>query len=388
MEVGVSAVEQVIVVGGGIGGLAAAVALRQAGIPATVYERMSAVREVGAAVALWPNGVKALGALGLRDALARISLPEERGRIYSWRGRLLSETHMRDVERRFGAPVLVVHRADLQAMLLAAFDPSRVVLDAACTGFRQTANGVTALFADGRTAEGDLLIGADGIHSAVRAQMFGHQRPRYSGYTAWRGIATTETPLGEPGTGFETWGAGARFGAAHITPRRIYWYGTMNAPEGGTDAPEGRKQEILTLFRNWHAPIPEIVAATPEAAILRNDIYDRPPLDRWSLGRVTLLGDAAHATTPNLAQGACQAIEDGVVLARCLRAHPTVAAALAEYEARRLRRANLVITTSWRLGQAGQWASPLLCRLRDAAMRAIPQAAQMRQFAAVIGDEF
>ena len=381
------AVERVVVIGGGIGGLAAAVALRQAGIAATVYERMSAIREVGAAVALWPNGVKALGALGLRDALDRIGLPEERGRIYSWRGALLSETLMPDVERRFGTPVLVVHRADLQAMLLAAFD-GPVVLDAACTGFRQTARGVTALFADGRTAEGDLLIGADGIHSAVRAQLFGHQRPRYSGYTAWRGIAVTEGPLGEPGTGFETWGMGARFGASHITPRRIYWYGTMNAPEGGTDAPGGRKQEVQALFHDWHAPIPAIIAATPEAAILRNDIYDRPPLDHWSLGRVTLLGDAAHATTPNLAQGACQALEDGVVLARCLRDHSTVADALAEYEARRLRRANLVITTSWRLGQAGQWANPLLCRLRDAAMRAIPQEAQMRQLAAVIGDEF
>ena len=382
------AVERVIVVGGGIGGLAAAVALQQAGIAATVYERMSAIREVGAALALWPNGVKALAALGLREALAPISLPEERGRIYSWRGALLSETLMRDVERRFGAPVVVVHRADLQAMLLAAFDRGRVVLDAACTGFRQTGGMVTALFADGRTAEGDLLIGADGIYSSVRAQMFGHQRPRYSGYTAWRGIATTATPLGEPGTGFETWGVGARFGAAHITPQRIYWYGTMNAAEGGTDAPGGRKQEVTDLFRNWHAPIPEIIAATPEAAILRNDIHDRPPLDRWSRGRVTLLGDAAHATTPNLAQGACQAIEDGVVLARCLRNRPEVTDALAEYESRRLRRANLVITTSWRLGQAGQWENPLLCRLRDAVMRALPQSAQMRQIAAVIGDEF
>jgi 2-polyprenyl-6-methoxyphenol hydroxylase-like FAD-dependent oxidoreductase len=382
------AVERVIIIGGGIGGLAAGVALRQAGIVATVYERMSAIREVGAAVALWPNGVKALGALGLRDALDAISLPEARGQICSWRGRVLSETLMRDVERRFGAPVLVVHRADLQAMLLAAFDSTQVVLDATCTGFRQTANGVSVLFADGRSAQGDLLIGADGIHSAVRAQMFGHQRPRYSGYTAWRGIATTDTPLGEPGLAFETWGLGRRFGAAHITPQRIYWYATQNAPEGAGDAPGGRKQEVLDGFRDWHAPIPAIVAATPAAAILRNDIYDRPPLDHWSLGRVTLLGDAAHATTPNLAQGACQAIEDAVVLARCLQSRPTVAAALAEYEARRLRRANLVITTSWRLGQAGQWANPLLCRVRDAAMRAIPQSAQMRQLAAVIGDEF
>lgn len=382
------AVERVIVVGGGIGGLAAAVALQQVGIAATVYERMSAIREVGAALALWPNGVKALAALGLREALDRIGMPEERGRIYSWRGALLSETLMRDVERRFGAPVMVVHRADLQAMLLAAFDMGRVVLDAACTGFRQTAHGVTALFAGGYTAAGDLLIGADGIHSAVRAQMFGHQRPRYSGYTAWRGIAGTDTPLGEPGLGFETWGVGVRFGAAHITPQRVYWYGTRNAPEGETDAPEGRKQEVTTLFRGWHAPIPQIIAATPAAAILRNDIHDRPPLDHWSRGRVTLLGDAAHATTPNLAQGACQAIEDGVVLARCLRDSPDVATALAAYEARRRRRANLVITTSWRLGQAGQWEHPLLCRLRDALIRATPQSTQLRQLAAVIGDEF
>ncbi len=378
-----AAIRRAVVIGGGIGGLAVGVALRRIGVEVAVYERTPTIREVGAGIALWPNALNALYRLDLIDAIRAICLPERRGRITTWRGEILSETSMREVQRRFGAPVVVAHRADVQTVLLHALGPERVHLGASCTGFRQDGGGVTARFADGREVQADLLIGADGLHSVVRAQLFGDQPPRYAGYTAWRGIASG-AGLGDPGTGFETWGCGARFGLAHVDRTRVYWYGTINAPEGGTDAPRGRKQEVLSHFHDWHTPIPAVIAATPEAAILRNDIYDRPPLRTWSRGRVTLLGDAAHPTTPNLAQGACQALEDSVVLAQALRVSPDVGAALRRYEARRVKRANGITLASRRIGEVGQWANPVACRVRDAVMKRLPQAAQMQQLEATL----
>lgn len=378
-----TAIRRAIVIGGGIGGLALAVALRRIGIEVAVYERTPTIREVGAGIALWPNALKALSRLDMLDPIRAICLPEQRGRIYSWRGDILQETSMTEIRRRFGAPVVVAHRSDVQLALLHALDPASVHLNAACTGFSQDATGVTAHFADGREARADLLIGADGLHSAVRAQLVGPQPPRYAGYTAWRGIATGEG-LGDPGTGFETWGCGARFGLAHVDRRRVYWYATINAPEGGTDAPEGRKAEVLRRFRDGHTPIRAVIEATEEAAILRNDIYDRDPLRTWSRGRVTLLGDAAHPLTPNLAQGACQALEDAVVLAQELEAAPDVGAALHRYEARRVARTSRITLLSRRLGDIGQWENPLACWVRDAAMKRLPAAAQMRQLESVV----
>jgi 2-polyprenyl-6-methoxyphenol hydroxylase-like FAD-dependent oxidoreductase len=360
-----------------------AVALRQIGVEVAVYERTTTIREVGAGIALWPNALKALYRLGMLDAIRAICLAEQRGRIVTWRGDILQETPMTEIRRRFGAPVVVAHRADVQTALLQALDPATVHLNAACTGFSQDATGVTAHFADGREVRADLLVGADGLHSAVRAQLLGPQRPRYAGYTAWRGIATGEG-LGDPGTGFETWGCGARFGLAHVDRTRVYWYGTINAPEGGTDAPEGRKAEVLRLFGTWHAPIRALIEATPESAILRNDIYDREPIRTWSRGRVTLLGDAAHPTTPNLAQGACQALEDAVVLAQAVQNAPDVAAALRQYEARRVARTRMITLLSRRLGDIGQWSNPTACRVRDAVMKRIPLAAQLRQLELVV----
>lgn len=382
-----TAIRRAVIIGGGIGGLAAAVALRRIGVEVAVYERTATIREVGAGIALWPNALKALYRLGMIDAIRAVCLPEQRGRIYSWRGDILQETPMTEIRRRFGAPVVVAHRADVQIALLHALDPASVHLHAACTGFSQDASGVTAHFDDGREARADLLIGADGLHSVVRAQLFGEQPPRYAGYTAWRGIAVGEG-LGDPGTGFETWGCGARFGLAHVDRRRVYWYGTINAPEGGSDAPPGRKQEVLDLFGDWHAPIRAVIEATPEAAILRNDIYDRPPLRTWSRGRATLLGDAAHPTTPNLAQGACQALEDAVVLAQAVQTAPEAGPALRLYEARRVRRSSMITLLSRRLGEVGQWSNPVACRLRDATMKRIPLAAQLRQFDLVVRARF
>src|SRR5712691_9838434 len=377
--------KKVLIIGGGIGGLSAAIALRRAGIEAAVFESGNELREIGAGLTLWANAVRALHKLGLADELEAIGMPIAHGGVRSWRGDVLSETLV-EQPKRFGTGATVVHRAELLAVLSTALGERAVQLNARCVGFKQDDTGVWAQFADGQEAYGDILIGADGIHSVIRAQLFGKMQPRYSGYTGWRGIAKFEHELFPSGT-TELWGGGRRFGLAPIPQRRVFWYATLNVPEGTPDKAIGRKQRLLELFRGWHEPIEAVLEATEESAILHNDIYDREPLRHWSKGRVTLLGDAAHPMTPNLGQGACQAIEDAVVLAKCLQENSNVVSAAQLYEKRRIKRANRVVQQSWRIGQIGQLEHPLARWVRDAMMKSAPSRLQLRQFEWVVGYE-
>jgi 2-polyprenyl-6-methoxyphenol hydroxylase-like FAD-dependent oxidoreductase len=299
---------------------------------------------------------------------------------------------MDDLVRRAGFSSAAVHRADLQALLLGELGNGCLRLGVEVTGFEQDRGGVTVFTNDGGEERADILIGADGLYSRIRGEFFGPAKPRYAGYTAWRGVVR---PDGEPlpwGTGFESWGRGARFGCAHIGAGRVYWFVTRNVPEGGRDVTNGASgtlsTSLLGIVGGWHQPIGELIEATHEDAILRTDIYDREPLgEHWGEGRVTLLGDAAHPMTPNLGQGACQAIEDAVVLARCLHEGGASADALRRYERLRSDRVAMVVRRSRRVGAVGQLENPLLCRLRDRALAMIPPRAHLRQLEAVAGYE-
>lgn len=377
-----------IIIGGGIGGLAAAIALGQRGIQFHIYERAAELGEVGAGLSLWANAIKAMAKLGLGDELKALSVPQISGGIRSWRGELISAAPPRDIERRLGTSlVIVVHRAELHAAMSDKAGRDSITLGAQCVGFEQNEEGVRARFADGSEARGDFLIGADGINSAIRAQMFGKSKPRYSGYTAWRAVVRFRHNRLPYKDASETWGRGARFGMIPMSEDRIYWFATKNAPEGEKDAPSGRKHELLYLFRDWHEPVEAMIEATDDDAILRNDIYDREPLARWSEGRVTLLGDAAHPMTPNLGQGACQAIEDAVALGQCFGDGGDVESALGAYEKRRLERTTEIVKQSWRIGRIAQWQNPFACALRNSALKMIPGSTQMKQLEWIIGYE-
>jgi 2-polyprenyl-6-methoxyphenol hydroxylase-like FAD-dependent oxidoreductase len=346
------------------------------------------MNEVGAGLSLWANAIKALAKLGFTEELNRLSVPQISGGIRSSRGDVISAPSPPDLDRRLGAAlVVVVHRAQLQEALSAALGSEFIHLGAQCVGFEQDGEGVTARFADGREARGDILVGADGIHSSVRAQMFGRSKPRYSGYTAWRAVVRFDHHrlFGEAAS--ETWGRGARFGLVPMSEGRVYWFATRNAPEGERDAADGRKQELMYLFRGWHDPIEAIIEATDESAILRNDIYDREPIPRWGEGRVTLLGDAAHPMTPNLGQGACQAIEDAVAIAQCIEDSLDVESALEAYQKRRVERTTAIVRQSWRIGRVAQWENQLACALRNNIFRLMPGSTQMKQLEWIIGYE-
>jgi 2-polyprenyl-6-methoxyphenol hydroxylase-like FAD-dependent oxidoreductase len=369
--------KHVLIAGAGIGGLTLACALRKAGIAATVFERADALRRVGAGIIVQMNAAVALRRIGLCDAVAGAGASPTDSAILQPSGESITRLPVDQLQRELGAPMVCIHRARLQALLLEHAGPEHVQLGRAVTGFQDSGHGVTVTLSDGSTATGDVLVGADGLRSVVRHGLLGDEPLRYSGYTSWRGVAP-EVPGLRPGQLSETWGRGARFGVVPIGGGEVYWFATLNAPAGGQDAPGEARALLQQLFGGWHAPIPELLAATPEDAIFRTDIHDRPPLGRWSRGRVTLLGDAAHPMTPNLGQGGCQAIEDAVVLAECLARAGTVEDALAAYEHRRRERANRFVSRSWSLGRLAQLESPAGRFVRDALFRLVPSSLAAR----------
>jgi 2-polyprenyl-6-methoxyphenol hydroxylase-like FAD-dependent oxidoreductase len=360
-----------IIIGGGVGGLTAAIALRKAGIDHAVFERRGDLSDlqVGTGLNLWPNAIRALRELGLDKEVEAAGSQLERFEQRSWRGSLLASWAIGDIGRSVGAPTVSISRPDLHRVLTNALGEGALTVGANFTGFTQDGDGVSATFEDGHEGRADFLIGADGINSATRAQLRGRQKPVYAGYTAWRGVAEITDEAAPKGVFTLYWGRGLRFGYYHVGGERIYWFGIANAPEGGQDGPGGRKQDILDRFGAWMHPIRRLVEAADEAVIQRTDIADRDPIESWGEGRVTLLGDAAHPMTFNVGQGACQTIEDGVLLGKLLAANGDVVGSLASYEAARRERTGPMVLFARRLGRLGRWENPVACFGRDRLMR-------------------
>lgn len=361
--------EKVIIVGGGIGGLATAIALRRQGLDVAVFEQAEELREIGAGLSVWPNATGALEKLGLLPRLLERSEVLERLQLRTWKGELLSD--IRTVAD-FATPSVCVHRADLLSILKAEVPDECVRLGQRFEDFAERDGAVTARFSGGQEVTGDGLVGADGLNSTVRARILGPSKPVYRGYWACRGVARFTLPKAYEHTATESWGAGQRFGIEPMGRGRVFWYATANAPEGSLGEQEGWKRELLGKFRGWHSPIPELLEATECEAILKHEIMDRRAVRKWGEGRVTLLGDAAHPTTPNLGQGACMAIEDALVLAQCLSRREEMTARLRRYESFRFKRTEFITRESRRAGWIGQMENALAVALRSVWLKTLP----------------
>ena len=369
-----------LIAGAGIGGLAAGIALRQAGLDVQVFERSRELREIGAGLMIWPNGTRSLQALGVEIRASTV----QRISFCNWRGRQLTETPIDAISKRYGSEVAFVHRAALQAALARSFGRDGLHLGADVCGFEEDGAQVQVKLRDGSVATGDLLVGADGLRSAVRRQLLGDGDPVYLGSTSWRGIVGSEGIAFERGHGFNWVGRGSEFLAFSLADDRIYWACVTKEAPGGKAGPGGHKQDVVERFGNWAEPIPALIAGTEEAAILRSDIYDRPPARRWSQGRLTLVGDAAHPMTPNMGQGACQALEDAVALGESLKSASDLTEAFDLYERRRLRRANRVVAMSRQASRVVQIDNPLLCRVRDGFASLLPPRVLLRMLDATL----
>ena len=366
-----------VVVGGGIGGLTAAVALRRVGWRVTVLERAARFGEIGAGITLMSNGLRCLDAIGLGDAVRGSGQPMLALGMRTAAGRWLSrfDGDGADLEALMGTTAVVVHRAELHTILRDAVPAASLLAGVTTTGIRGGADGGPAEVSfrhRDRDAllQADLVVGADGVHSWVRAERWPDaQPPVYSGSTSWRAVtapssaAVTEMSL--------SWGRGTEFGVMPLLDGRTYWYAAANADEAQRNPNE--LEELRQRFGTWHEPIPAVLAHTPSEAVLRHDIYRLPKLDSYCRGSVVLLGDAAHAMTPNLGQGGGQALEDAIVLAAAVSRTRDVATALAHYDHQRRARTQAMsraATRQLRFGQ--QLHAPVAVAVRNAAVALTP----------------
>lgn len=344
---------RIAIIGGGIGGLAAALAMERRGAEVTVYEQSPAHSEIGAGLNLTPNAIKALRSLGIEKEVTAIGSGSEFLTIRSWKsGRVISRMRRGNFRKQFGAPNISVHRADLLDVLRGALRTTTIRLGARCVAVEPGERTAVARFADGSAIEADLVIGADGIHSAVRKSLFGADAPRFTGCICWRGMAPAATvPRGGDIDMTEgTMWLGPHGHVVHYPVRRgelinIVAHIDSDAWTEESWTRECDVAEVIETYAEWHPALRRLYPCSPRW--YKWALYDRDPPARWSRGRATLLGDSAHAMLPYLGQGAAMSIEDGCVLAAMVERHrDDLGAALAAYEEIRVPRATAAVLGS------------------------------------------
>ena len=347
----------ILIIGAGLGGLTAALALQKAGYPVSVYEQADELGEVGAGVTITPNGGHVLDHLLGHDVMRHICNVPASGAIKHYKtGEIIVDTQRGDLPRqRYGADYCQAHRADLHSALVEAVssgDPSAIHLDSCFIGLEETDDGITASFENGQTATGTVLVGSDGIRSKVRNVLWGEEDPKFTGYIAWRGLVPLErledpTRINPDSAAFA--GPGRTFSRYLVRQRTLINYVAFAEREKWATESWSTRSEVAEVQNEFVDFCPEVQAildATPADQCYKWGLFDRQPLKQWTRGRATLLGDAGHPMTPFLAQGAVMAIEDGMVLARAFSAADDWPEALARYEAARRERGTFVMLES------------------------------------------
>lgn len=352
-----------LISGAGIGGLTAAIALKQKGWDVALYEQYPHTITAGAGISLWPNAITALDTIGLGHGIRQHGIPSRDGGIHLPDGRALVSARSDDFVAQYGNPTVLIHRAELHTLLGTAYGQP-IHYGQCVMRYDQDASGVTIYCDSGHTDTGDIFIVADGINSRIRQQWFPQITQRYVGYSAWRGVCAFDHERVGRFWG-ESLGEGIRFGITPLVNNHIYWFATRNQPEGTIVPVSERHAYLLSLFGTWAGPSGAIIRATPRDSILQHDIFDIPPLPYWVDTRVALLGDAAHAMSPNLGQGGCQAIEDAITLATALAHTADIPSGLITYQRTRKTYVEQIARSSYQIGQILTLNTGWQCAIRN-----------------------
>ncbi|EAY27057.1 FAD-dependent monooxygenase [Microscilla marina] len=364
-----------IIVGGGIAGLATAIGLHNKGFDTAVYEAAPAFTPAGAGILLAPNGMEVLKRTNL-DLFHRV---QQLGNQIT-RLQVVTHTHKKlaGADFKTGNLCYAIHRAALIGALAEQLPPEALHTHKRFEKFTEGSSGIKVSFEDGSQASGDFLVATDGIHSRVRGQLLGKLPYRYAQQTCWRAIVPFKLPQGYQHTFTEMWGnePGLRVGFGAIDDEHIYFFATYFTSAGGKDDPKSLKQDLLSIYKDFPPLVLDFIKTAQVANILRNDIYDLNPGSQWHRGRVALVGDAAHATTPNMGQGGNQALESAWVLAECMakvvQQPQRLTTGFAQYQQQRLKKAHKVVKDSWRISRLVNLKSGIARGVRNLAMQYMP----------------
>jgi 2-polyprenyl-6-methoxyphenol hydroxylase-like FAD-dependent oxidoreductase len=369
-----------IIIGAGIGGLTTAIALAQKGIQVQIYERASEIKEVGAGVWIAPNGMQIFDKLGIAQEVAAAGTKLKRISVVDLNYKPISVIDGAEIEAKHQFGTIAIHRASLQQILASKVHPEHLHLNKAFKHYEQNGTAVTVYFEDGSTAVADFLICADGLKSKARIQMHGPQNLRDSGQTCWRFATAFDLPKEEQDNMYEVWAntKGLRVGYSKIDDKRVYVYITNNKKHAASHIDKNIKNYLVAICKPFSKTLTDLIEAVDEKEIIQTDLFDFKPIQKWTDGRVALIGDAAHATTPNLGQGACQAIEDAWVLAEEVSANANIEKSLVNFQKRRIEKAKFITNTSWLFSQMTN-TSGLMKTIVKMVLRATPAAVNRKQ---------
>jgi 2-polyprenyl-6-methoxyphenol hydroxylase-like FAD-dependent oxidoreductase len=363
---------KIAIIGGGIGGLTTALALKQNGQDVMIYESAPEIKPVGAGIIMANNAMQVFDKLGIRQKIERAGCKISTINIADSKLNRISSSDLTIFENKYGVYNVAIHRADLQKILADEIGFQNIQFSKRLNKIEQ-GNDVKLIFEDNTNINVDIVIGADGIKSVVREQLLGAKNFRDSKQRCWRGVSELDWTSKYNHEAIEAWGKGKRFGFVKITDNKIYWYAVIN------DSMMNGNSNIEELFKDFHPEIVKIISETPKENIIFNDIIDLKPIKQWQKGKICLIGDAAHATTPNMGQGACQAIEDAYVLGKLFGQGKSAKEVFQQYEKLRMKKAHFIVNTSWTIGKVAHFQNSIAVWLRNVLMKRIPKATNEKQ---------
>lgn len=366
--------KKITIIGAGIGGLTAAIALKQQGFEIEIFENSSAFKKAGSGINLAINAMQVYKKLGVYEDILQNANYTNSMKARTKNLGILTAANFKKFEEIFKAKTVAIHRATLHQILVKHIGSSKIHLNKKLKHLEQSNGKVYLVFEDGTSHTAEIVIGADGIHSTVRKSIFDNTELRDAEQICWRGISNAKIGKKYKEELNEIWGQGNRFGFVPIADDKVYWFALIDKKEV-----INKEVDLTTVFSDYHQIVKDIIKSTPKNEIICNEIWDLKPMDQWYKENVCLLGDSGHATTPNMGQGAGQAIESAMALSICLKEESNVAEAFKKYQSIRFKKVNYIIKTSWMIGKLAQSNNAIVCMMRNFILKMTPKSITEKQ---------